>query len=145
MEFDQNWFTVCVSPETQRKTCLGDLKSGDRVNLERAMSANARFGGHFVQGHVDCAVTIQSIQPDPPNSLIFTFKLDDHESHLINYIVHKGYVCLDGISLTVTNVNHADATFSIMMIPFTQEKVTMSSKKVGDRVNLEVFRLNFIF
>ncbi|KAJ3050128.1 Riboflavin synthase alpha chain [Rhizophlyctis rosea] len=146
-EFDdaRTWFKIGVSPETLRKTNLGDLKNTDKVNLERAMNASTRFGGHMVQGHVDTTVTIHSITPDPPNSYIFTFKVDSptdaSSADLFSYIIPKGYTCLDGTSLTITKVDRVHRTFSIMLIAYTQEKVVMMSRKVGDRVNLEVDQL----
>ena len=133
--FEKDWFKVGISPETLRKTNLGLLKVGAQVNLERAMSASTRFGGHFVQGHVDATVSIHSIVQDPPNSVIYTF----HASReWLNYIVPKGYVCLDGTSLTVINVDLDKCLFSIMLIAYTQERVIMTKKQVGDLVNLEV-------
>ncbi|KAJ3294949.1 Riboflavin synthase alpha chain [Borealophlyctis nickersoniae] len=143
-EFNQErtQFKVGVSPETLRKTSLGDLKNGDKVNLERAMSASTRFGGHMVQGHVDAPVTITAITPDPPNSLLFTFHLpppsSSAETDLFSYIIPKGYVCLDGTSLTVVDVDCSKRTFRVMLIAYTQERVVLPLKSVGSRVNLEV-------
>ncbi|KAJ3187832.1 Riboflavin synthase alpha chain [Gaertneriomyces sp. JEL0708] len=133
-------FKVGIAPETLRKTNLGDLKEGDKVNLERAMSATTRFGGHFVQGHVDRTVTVHSIRPDPPNSLILRFQVSDAagETDFLRYIIPKGYVTLDGTSLTVIDVNRTERTFSVMLIAYTQAHVVLPSRKVGDRVNLEV-------
>ncbi|TPX37124.1 hypothetical protein SmJEL517_g00946 [Synchytrium microbalum] len=131
-----------LAPETLRKSNLGELKAGEKVNLERAMGAATRFGGHFVQGHVDTTVTIESITPDPPNSLLFKFKVppaqETGDTDFLNYIIPKGYVCLDGTSLTVVDVNVPARTFSIMLIAHTQEAVVLPLKKVGARVNLEV-------
>ncbi len=134
-EFDTDVFKVGVSDETLRRTTLGSLKSGDMVNLERAISGNVRFGGHLVQGHIDTIAEIIDRHPDG-NSISFTFQLRDRE--FINYIVHKGFIAVDGTSLTVTGVNYSDATFSIMMIAYTQSKVIMPLKKVGENVNIEV-------
>jgi riboflavin synthase len=135
-----------ISPETLRLTNLGDLIVGDTVNLERAMKVGQRFSGHMVrllfsflskvQGHVDTTVTISSIQSDPPNSIIYTFTASD--AQFLPYIVHKGYVCLDGTSLTVVSVDYASLSFKIMLIQYTQAHVIMPMKRVGDRVNLEV-------
>ena len=99
----------------------------DQVNLERAMSGSSRFGGHMVQGHVDCTVEIVDKKPDPPNSLLYTFKVPEPNpsngnQELLSFVVPKGYVCLDGISLTVVNVDWSIRTFSIMMVAYTQEK-----------------------
>ncbi|KAI8816350.1 uncharacterized protein EV422DRAFT_591807 [Fimicolochytrium jonesii] len=138
----RTWFKVGIAPETLRKTSLGDLKVNEKVNLERAMSASTRFGGHFVQGHVDTTVTIHTITPDPPNSLLLKFHLApptpanpiDH----LRYIIPKGYVTLDGTSLTVVDVDYIQRTFSVMLIAYTQEHVVLPKKKVGEKVNLEV-------
>lgn len=118
-EFNKTCFKVGISPETLDKTCLGSLAVGSLVSLERAMLATSRLGGHIVQGHIDCTVTITSIIP-VENSLVYTFSIDDPE--LIVMIVKKGYVCLDGVSLTVTQVDHSMKTFCIMMIEYTQSK-----------------------
>lgn len=131
-----------ISPETLRKTNLGSLNVNSSVNLERAMSLGQRFSGHFVQGHVDTTVLIESITSDPPNSIIYKFKVPEPiDSDFMNYIIPKGYICLDGTSLTVIDTNTKDRTFSVMLIAYTQEKVIMSSKKVGDSVNIEVDQL----
>ena len=131
----QKYFKVGLSPETLKRTNLGDLSVGDQCNLEKAMSSQTRFGGHMVQGHVDTTVIIESIVKDG-NSLIFTFKILEKDIGLLLFIIPKGYVCLDGISLTVVDVN--ESTFTIMMVAYTQEKVMLSKKQVGDKVNLEV-------
>ncbi|KAI8382350.1 alpha subunit of riboflavin synthase [Blakeslea trispora] len=136
-EFDANSFKVGVAPETLRCTNLGDLKEGDNVNLERAMDSKKRFGGHMVQGHVDTTVKMIDIKPEG-NSIWFTFQMDSADKEKMRYIIPKGYVCLDGTSLTVCDVNDTERTFSIMMIAHTQAHVIMPSKKVGDRVNVEV-------
>jgi riboflavin synthase len=122
-------------PETLKKTNLNNLSVGQHVNLERAMGGHSRFGGHFVQGHVDTTATIKSVTPEG-NSLVFRFSVPD--AHLMSYIIPKGYVCLDGISLTVVDVCDHDHSFSICMIAYTQTKVTLSKRKVGETVNLEV-------
>ncbi|KAI8917466.1 riboflavin synthase [Entophlyctis helioformis] len=144
-EFDdaRTQFKVGIAPETLRKTNLGELKVGDKVNLERAMSGSTRFGGHFVQGHVDTTVTIASVTPDPPNSLIFQFTVpppsaDTGNQDFLQYIVPKGYITLDGTSLTVIDVDWTARTFSVMLIPHTQASVVMPTKAVGAQVNLEV-------
>ena len=124
--FTASSFKVGISPETLRKTNLGTLKNKDQVNLERAMSFTTRFGGHFVQGHVDCTVELLAIEADPPNSILFTFRVPkrtelewkDTEEALdyLNYIVPKGYVCLDGTSLTVVSVDRTSRTFKVLDI-----------------------------
>ncbi|KAH7077966.1 hypothetical protein BKA63DRAFT_509392 [Paraphoma chrysanthemicola] len=135
-EFDKSSFKVGCAPETLRRTNLGSLKQGSKVNLERAVSANTRMGGHFVQGHVDTVATIQSVTPDG-NALTFRFKPRDPA--VLRYIVEKGYVTIDGASLTVTKVEDGpEGWWEVMLIAYTQEKVITASKKPGEEVNIEV-------
>ena len=138
-EFDAHSFKVGVSPETLRRTNLGSLESSSHVNLERAVSASTRMGGHFVQGHVDTIATILSITPDG-NAL--TFRLQPRDTDVLKYIVEKGYVALDGTSLTITKVveesENNSGWWEIMLIAYSQEKVVMAQKSVGDAVNVEV-------
>lgn len=135
-EFDKSWFKIGCAPETLRRTNLGSLKEGSKVNLERAVSANTRMGGHFVQGHVDTIATIESITPDG-NALTFRFKPRD--TSVLRYIVEKGYVTIDGASLTVTKVEDGpQGWWEVMLIAYTQEKVVTASKQPGDDVNVEV-------
>ncbi|KAL1609908.1 Riboflavin synthase alpha chain [Paraconiothyrium brasiliense] len=135
-DFDETSFKVGVAPESLRKTNLGSLTQGSKVNLERAVSASTRMGGHFVQGHVDTTATIQSITPDG-NALTFRFKPRDPE--VLRYVVYKGYVTIDGASLTVTKVEDGPEGFwEVMIIAYTQEKVVTASKQVGEEVNVEV-------
>jgi riboflavin synthase len=125
-----------VAPETLRRTNLGSLKKGSHVNLERAVSASTRMGGHFVQGHVDTIATIQSVTPDG-NALTFRFKPRDPA--VLRYIVEKGYVTIDGASLTVTKVQDGpEGWWEVMLIAYTQEKVVTAAKKPGEDVNVEV-------
>ncbi|KAK4693829.1 riboflavin synthase, partial [Lecanoromycetidae sp. Uapishka_2] len=133
--FTQDSFKVGVSPETLRRTNLGRLKEGSNVNLERAVSATTRMGGHFVQGHVDTIATILSVTPDG-NAL--TFRLRPRERDVLRYIVEKGYVTLDGASLTITTVNDEENWWEVMLIAYTQERVVMAAKKAGEEVNVEV-------
>merc|ERR1712080_663177 len=104
-------------------------------NLERAVTSDVRLGGHVVQGHVDTVATVVGKKPDG-NAITFTFELRDKE--FINYIVHKGFIAIDGTSLTVTSVNDSKAQFSIMLISYSQEKVILAKKEIGDTVNIEV-------
>ncbi|KIW93956.1 riboflavin synthase, alpha subunit [Cladophialophora bantiana CBS 173.52] len=134
-EFDASSFKVGVAPETLRRTNLGSLKQGSRVNLERAVSASTRMGGHFVQGHVDTIATILRVTPDG-NAL--TFRLRPREPAVLRYIVEKGYITLDGASLTVTNVNDEEGWFEVMLIAYTQERVVMAAKTAGEEVNVEI-------
>ncbi|CAG8631300.1 4293_t:CDS:2, partial [Acaulospora morrowiae] len=134
-EFDTTWFKVGLAPETLRRTNLGDLKVSMKVNLERAVNASVRFGGHFVQGHIDTTATILSITPEG-NSL--WFKLKPTDPSYLRYIIPKGYICLDGTSLTVCEVNDEEHWFSIMLVAYTQAHVIIPSKRVGDKINVEV-------
>ncbi|KIW23837.1 riboflavin synthase, alpha subunit [Cladophialophora immunda] len=128
-------FKVGVAPETLRRTNLGSLREGGKVNLERAVSAATRMGGHFVQGHVDTVATIASVTPDG-NAL--TFRLAPRERAVLRYIVEKGYITLDGASLTVTNVDDRHGWFEVMLIAYTQERVVMAAKGPGEEVNVEI-------
>ncbi|KAI1616453.1 riboflavin synthase alpha chain [Exophiala viscosa] len=134
-EFDKSSFKVGVAPETLRRTNLGRLREGSHVNLERAVAASTRMGGHFVQGHVDTVATIDSVTPDG-NAL--TFRLRPRESSVLRYVVEKGYITLDGASLTVTNVDDAQGWFEVMLIAYTQERVVMAKKQASDEVNVEI-------
>ena len=126
-----DWLEVGLSPETMRRTSLGELRPGARVNLERAVAAGARMGGHYVQGHVDGIARILEQQPDG-NSLRLTFSLP---SQLERYVVEKGFIAIDGISLTVTDT--APGRFGVMLVEYTQAAVTLAGKPVGAAVNLE--------
>ncbi|KAG9239474.1 riboflavin synthase alpha chain [Amylocarpus encephaloides] len=133
--FDESTFKVGVAPETLRRTNLGALEEKSNVNLERAVSASTRMGGHFVQGHVDTVATILKKEPDG-NAVTFRFQPRDRS--ILRYVVEKGYVTLDGASLTVTKVNDEEAWWEVMLIAYTQEKVVTSSKVIGDEINVEV-------
>ncbi|KAL6298046.1 hypothetical protein BKA93DRAFT_812743, partial [Sparassis latifolia] len=122
------WFTVWLANETLERTDLGERKVGDQVNLERAMGAHVQFGGHFMQAspcghaHVDSTATL------PTSS----------RPSLLPYLIPKGYVAIDGASLTLTTVNDMQRTFGVMLIKHTQEKITLSKKPLGAKVNIEV-------
>jgi riboflavin synthase len=127
---------VGVAPETLRRTNLGALQPGAGVNLERAVSATAtRMGGHFVQGHVDTTATIARAAPDG-NAL--TLRLRPRDARVLRYVVEKGYVALDGTSLTVTRVDDAAGWWEVMLVAYTQQKVVLARKAPGDEVNVEV-------
>ena len=117
--------------ETLNRSSLGRLRSGDSVNLERAMPANGRFGGHMVSGHIDGVGTVKAIQRDG-NAIWYTIAA---EKSILRYIVEKGSVAVDGISLTVAAVTASD--FSLSAIPHTVKSTILSLKKAGDPVNLE--------
>ena len=131
-EHGEGEFTVDVMAETLRRSSLGALDVGDRVNLERAMAASSRFGGHVVQGHVDGTATITAREPGDRWEVVrFTLPAD-----LAPYLVEKGSVTVDGVSLTVVDVE--DDAFSVSLIPTTLALTTLGAKGVGDPVNLEV-------
>jgi riboflavin synthase len=120
-----------VGPETARITTLGELGEGRRVNLERPMRADGRFGGHFVQGHVDGVSTILELRRESD----FLWLTVGCPRALANLVVPKGSIAVDGISLTVAAL-HADR-FDVQIVPFTFEHTNLQSARVGDRVNLE--------
>jgi riboflavin synthase len=125
-------FSVDVMAETLARSSLGGLRAGDRVNLERAMAASSRFGGHIVQGHVDGTATIVERTPGDRWEVVrFTLP-----AALARYVVEKGSITVDGVSLTVSALD--DATFSVSLIPTTLALTTLGHKGVGELVNLEV-------
>ncbi|MBP1988946.1 riboflavin synthase [Paenibacillus eucommiae] len=130
--YDSDSFSVDVIPETFRKTNLCKLQSGSKVNLERAMAANGRFGGHIVQGHVDTTAVIVSRTPEE-NSIVFRF--EPEKTEILRYIINSGSITIDGISLTVVNVN--DRSVSVSIIPHTLAQTVLQDKKPGDTVNIE--------
>jgi riboflavin synthase len=125
-------FEVGLAPETLRRTSLGERQPGEGLNLERAVAASGRFGGHYVQGHVDGIGRILDRSPDG-SSLLITFSLPES---LERYVVEKGFVAVDGISLTVTRTSQG--CFSVALVEYTQAAVTLPRKPVGAAVNLEV-------
>ena len=139
-DVEGGFFKVWLANETLSRTDLGERKIGDQVNLERAMGTHVRFGGHFVQAHVDTTALIVDQVPDG-DSLRLRFQLPEptpDRPSLLPYIIPKGYVCIDGTSLTVTEVDDAQRTFGVMLIRHTQEKITLGKKPKGSKVNIEV-------
>jgi riboflavin synthase len=132
VEHDGQTFSVDVMAETLSRSSLGGLRAGSKVNLERAMAATTRFGGHIVQGHVDGTAHILARLPGD-NWEVVQFTLPPEVSR---YVVEKGSITVDGVSLTVSAVT--DDTFSVSLIPTTLELTTLGHKGVGDPVNLEV-------
>ncbi|MDE6848252.1 MAG: riboflavin synthase [Ruminococcus sp.] len=130
-ESDRNTFRADVMNETLDRSSLGSLKKGSPVNLERAMSANGRFGGHIVSGHIDGTGTVSAIKNDG----IAVWYTINTTPEIMRYIIEKGSVAIDGISLTVAKVT--DSSFSVSIIPHTAEQTILSYKKTGDVVNLE--------
>ncbi len=128
---NNNVFSVDIMAESLRKTSLGSLKKGDKVNLERAMSMTSRFGGHIVSGHVDGVGIIHSFIKED-NATWVTIGANDE---ILKYIVNKGSITIDGISLTVATL-YKDA-FAVSIIPHTSKETTLLTKHCGDKVNLE--------
>lgn len=124
-------FTADVMHETISRSSLSKLKYGSKVNLERAMPVNGRFGGHIVSGHVDGTGTIINIKPDD-NAIWYKIQANQQ---ILKYIVEKGSITIDGISLTVAKVSETD--FSISAIPHTVEQTILKEKRQGDTINLE--------
>ncbi|NHN48199.1 riboflavin synthase [Halostella sp. JP-L12] len=129
---DGQWFEVFLAEETRAKTYLGNVGEGDRVNLERALRADDRLDGHFVQGHVDATTEVVDVRR-VGDDWEFEFALpEDHA----RYVVDKGSVALDGISLTVAD--RGEETFTVAVIPTTHDLTTLSEKEPGDPVHVEV-------
>ena len=129
--FGRDYFCADVMHETLNRSSLGKLVSGSAVNLERAMAADGRFGGHIVSGHIDGTGKVAAITKDD-NAIWYQIKTD---SGILKYIVEKGSVAIDGISLTVAKTD--SQSFSVSIIPHTAGATTLSLRKVGDVVNLE--------
>ncbi len=127
-----DWFAVEVMPETLRRTNIGSLKAGDRVNLERPLAVGGRFGGHFVQGHVDGTGTVASTRREG-DAILLSFEAPPE---IMKYIVEKGFIAVDGVSLTV--VEYSPTTFSVSLVGYTQDNTTLGGAKPADVVNLEV-------
>ncbi|RJE89992.1 riboflavin synthase [Paenibacillus sp. 1011MAR3C5] len=130
--FDRQSFAVDVMPETYRRSGLHLLQSGEPVNLERAMQAGARFGGHIVQGHVDGTGRVVSRKADA-NAVVFRIRLDDPDQ--LRHIIPKGSVTIDGISLTV--VDTTDDSFTVSIIPHTLAETALQYRQTGSIVNIE--------
>lgn len=125
-------FTADVSAETISKTSFGRIKTGERVNLERAMRLSDRLGGHIVSGHIDGTARLKEVRKEG-ESVRLSFFL---EKELLRYVINKGSIAIDGISLTVNEVG--DGGFTVNIIPHTAENTTILDKKAGDEVNIEV-------
>ena len=129
--FDDGSYTADVMPETMNRTNFKDLRINDLVNCERAMPANGRFGGHIVSGHIDGIGEISKMTRDDKAVRIRI----ETRPEILRYIVEKGSITIDGISLTVTDVTSFD--FGVSIIQHTQDETTLTKKKIGDTVNLE--------
>ena len=131
-EFDSQTFSADVMAETLLRTSLGAAIPGSDVNLERAMPAHGRLGGHLVQGHVDGTGEILSIEPTDHWTIVRV----GIPSSLARYIAEKGSITIDGVSLTVVSVD--DSSFSVSLIPTTLRETTLGDRRIGDVVNLEI-------
>ncbi|GFZ33615.1 riboflavin synthase subunit alpha [Clostridium zeae] len=129
--FDSSRFTIDTMAETMRRSNLGKLSPGDEVNLERALSIGDRLGGHIVSGHIDGIGTIENYERED-NAVWVTVGAS---SEILRYIVQKGSIAIDGVSLTVAYVD--DSVFKVSIIPHTKDMTTLFRKKIGDEVNLE--------
>ncbi len=132
---DDAGFTVDVVPETLRRTNLGSLTAGDPVNLERSMAIGDRFGGHIVQGHIDATGEVVSIDTEGDAGAEALVVSIDAPVSVMRYVVEKGFVAVDGTSLTV--VNCGAQSFTVTIIPHTRDNTVFGSRRVGDLVNLE--------
>ncbi len=132
VDWGDGWWAADAVPETLNRTNLGALSPGDPVNLERPLPANGRYGGHVVQGHVDGTGAVQRIEQLDDGSYLFTFSLP---AELGVYVVEKGSIAVDGISLTVADVT--PTSFSIAIIPHTHAVTAMGRRRVGYTVNVE--------
>lgn len=128
--------TFDMMAETLMRTTLGSVTAGAAVNIERAAKDGAEIGGHPLSGHVDCVCTVAAVDT-PENNFVVTFKVPDP---FIRYIFSKGYIGLNGTSLTVSNVDKREGTFQVWFIPETLRLTTFGGKKVGDAINLEIER-----
>ncbi|MDI6798015.1 MAG: riboflavin synthase [Desulfatibacillaceae bacterium] len=124
-------FSADVSPETCKRTTLGNLRSGARVNLERALTLSSRLDGHLVTGHIDSTGRVASLERQE-NALVFGFECSQQ---ILRYFVEKGSVAIDGISLTVNSVT--ETGFGVTIIPHTAKVTTLGIRKKGDEVNIE--------
>jgi len=131
IELSESTFTVETVPETLHHTSFGDLKSGDHVNLERSLRYGDRVGGHMVQGHVDGVGTVRSVITDG-NSRVIVFEAPET---IIENVVEKGFIAIDGTSRTVVDRN--SDSFSIAIIPYTYDHTTFNKRSEGSKVNLE--------
>ncbi|WP_336035256.1 riboflavin synthase [Halobacterium yunchengense] len=133
-EHGDRWFTAFTATETLEKTTLSEVAEGDRVNLERALPADGRLDGHIVQGHVDTTTEVVAVE-QVGEDWTYAFALPDgHE----RYVARKGSITLDGVSLTVADVDDEADTFSVAVVPTTYDLTTLSERGPGDEVNVEV-------
>jgi len=131
-ELAPDYFSVDVMPETLQRTNLEALRPGDGVNLERPLAVGGRFGGHFVQGHVDGVGRVHSVTPQG-EALLLKFEA---RPEIMRYMVEKGFIAVDGVSLTVVQCN--SNSFGVSLVRYTLENTTLGVRRPGDTVNLEV-------
>lgn len=130
-DFGHGWFSVDAVPETVRRTNLRMAKAGSRINVERAMQLNSRFGGHIVSGHID-GVGILKTRRDEDIAVVLTYETSPD---VLRYVVSKGSICVNGVSLTVMDVD--ESSFSVSVIPHTGRNSSLLDGRIGDVVNLE--------
>jgi riboflavin synthase len=130
-KFNNDSFAIDIMAETMKRTNLGSLKNGDKVNLERALTLSGRLGGHLVQGHVDGKGKISAVEA-AGESILITISTSPA---IMKYVVEKGFIAVDGVSLTV--VSRDDKSFQVSIVKFTRKNTVIGEKKVGDTVNLE--------
>lgn len=135
-DFDHGSACFDVMHETLRVSTLGTLASGCLVNFERAAADGAEVGGHVLSGHIDCVARISELR-QPANNHVLTFTL---EPQWFRYIFSKGYIAVNGTSLTITNAQRENSSFDVWLIPETLKRTTFSDKKVGELVNIEIER-----
>ncbi len=128
----KDYFSVQTMPETIRRTNFSSLQTGSTVNLERALTYNGRIGGHITQGHVDMIGIVESIYPDDQATIVHVNA--PHE--VMRYLVYKGYIAVNGISLTV--ISCEESGFSVSVVEYTMKNTNLGNIKVGDTVNLEI-------
>lgn len=131
-DFDQSSFSVKVMPETLRRTNLGRLLAGDKINLERALPLGGRLGGHLVEGHVDATGKVVSVTREVEARLINFYAPPE----VMDYLVEKGFVAVDGVSLTIVSKN--TGSFWVSVVDYTLKHTNLGDRRVGDVVNLEV-------
>lgn len=132
VDINKTGFTVETMPETRKLTNIGELKVGNKVNLERAISSQGRFGGHFVQGHVDSIGRVYSLISEGEAVVAGI----DAPAEVLKYVVKKGFIAVNGVSLTIVESN--DRQFSVSLVSFTRANTNLGTIKTGDSVNLEV-------
>ncbi len=131
VQLHEGAFTVDLMPETIRRTNLGSLRIGDTVNLERAVAVGERLGGHLVQGHVEATARVVSVTPEGEAVLVRY----EAPTEIMRYVVRKGFIAVDGVSLTV--VDRDDGSFNVSLVQYTQENTNLTRRQPGGLVNLE--------